>query len=360
MTKSTRRWLGLGVTAAVLALVVCNLRRSPEWRNFDWNLLWQSLLHARRGYLAGAVAVSLSSYALRAWRWRFFMDPFKKASFRVLFAAQLFGFGSIYLIGRLGEFIRPAYIARKEDVPITSMLSILVLERVYDTVFMVVMLALALRYAPIRITGRHSRIILLELHQGSRYIMLAMVAAIGALVLIRVRAEQLVAFFTRHLAFLPAPVRRTLKSGFYSFAEGLDVIRNWKDLGASLATSAAIWLINVSMAWFVFKSLGGPLGDLPWMAGALVLFCAALGLFIQIPGLGGGYQALAIGALHYTLGINREIATGAAFLMWIVTMVPCLALALGMLLYEGLSFKHLGAMAREGREHSQKKAGTTA
>lgn len=358
MTKSTRRWLGVGVTAAVVALVVYNLRRSPEWRSFDWNLLWQSVLHAQRGYLAAAVAATLSSYYLRAWRWRFFMDPFKKASLRVLFAAQVFGFGSIYLVGRLGEFVRPAYIARKEDVPVTSMLSVLALERVYDTVFMVVMLALALRFAPIRLTGRHSRMIVHDLRLGSQYIMLAMALVIAALVAIRVRADQLVAFFTRHLGFLPARVRRTLKSGFYSFAEGLDVIRNWKDLGASLATSAAIWLVNVSMAWFVFKSLGGPLADLPWMAGALVLFCAALGLFVQIPGLGGGYQALAIGALHYTLGVPREIATGAAFLMWIVTMVPCLAVALVLLVYEGLSFKHLGALAREGREH--KKAGTPA
>lgn len=244
MTKSTRRWLGVGVTVAVLALVIYNLRRSPEWRSFDWNLLWQSVLHARRGYLAAAVAATLSSYILRAWRWRYFMDPFKKASLWVLFVAQIFGFGSIYLIGRLGEFVRPAYIARKEEVPLTSMLSILALERVYDTVFMVLLLALALRYSPIRLTGRHSMLILDGLHQGSRYIMLGMLLAIIVLIVIRVRADQIADFGGRHLGFLPARVRRTLKSGFYSFAEGLDVIRSWKDLLAmstSPARGQSVW-----------------------------------------------------------------------------------------------------------------------
>ncbi|HLW78459.1 MAG TPA: lysylphosphatidylglycerol synthase transmembrane domain-containing protein [Terriglobia bacterium] len=352
MTKGTRRWLGLGVTAALLALVVYNLRRSPEWRDFDWHMLWESLLHARRGYLAAAVAATLASYLLRAYRWRYFMDPFKKASVRVLFAAQIFGFGSIYLIGRLGEFVRPAYIARKEDVPVTSMLSVLALERVYDTVFMVLMLALALAYAPIHLTGHHSRLIVHHLHQGSQYIMLAMGLAVILMIVIRMRADQLVGLFSHRLGFLPERVRRTLKSGFYSFAEGLDVIRNWKDLGASLLTSAAVWLVNVSMAWFVFRALGGPLGQLPWTAGALVLFCAALGLFVQIPGLGGGYQALAIGALHYTLGVPREIATGAAFLMWIVTMVPCLAVGVVLLIVEGLSFKKLTTIAIEEKQHA--------
>src|SRR2546422_11327100 len=80
MKKSARRWLGLGATAVVLGLIIYNLTRSPDWRDFDWNRLWLSLVHARREYLLGGVAASLFSYLVRAYRWRFFMYPIKKAS----------------------------------------------------------------------------------------------------------------------------------------------------------------------------------------------------------------------------------------------------------------------------------------
>ncbi len=352
MKKSARRWLGLGLTAAVLVLLVYNLHRSPEWRTFDWNRLWNSLVHARRGYLLAAVAATLSSYLVRAYRWRFFMDPFKKASLWVLFVAQVFGFASIYLIGRPGEFVRPAYIASKEHVPISSMLAIWVLERIYDTVFMVLMLAFALRYAPLRLSGRNAQVLLNQLHRGSHYLMLGMALAIAVLVLIRLRADDLAAMFSHRFGFLPGRVRRWLKSAFYSFAEGLDVIRNWKDLVASLITSAVVWTVNISMVWFVFQSLGGRLGELTWTSTSLVLFCAALGLFVQLPGVGGGYQVGVIVSLRRLFAVARESATGAAILLWIVMLVPCLTLGLLLLIYEGLSFKKLGAISREEQQHA--------
>jgi len=347
MKKRARRWLTLGVTAAVLALVVYNLTRGSEWRDFDWHRLWATLVSARRDYLLAAVAATLSSYVARAYRWRYFMDPFKKASLWTLFVAQVYGFSSIYLIGRPGEFVRPAYIARKESVPITSMVAIWVLERVYDTVFMILIFALALEYAPLQLTGRHGHAVLYALHRGTLLMTLVMLLAIAVLVVIRLRSDEIAALMGNRARFLPARVRRSMKSVFFSFAEGLDVIRNWKDLGASLLTSAVVWVLNVSMVWFGFRSLGGRLGELTWMSAALVLFCAALGLFIQLPGVGGGYQVGVIVALHRIFAVPREPAAGVAILLWIAMLVPCLTLGLLLLAYEGMSFKKLGAMAQE-------------
>jgi glycosyltransferase 2 family protein len=347
MKKRTRRWLSLGVTAAALVLIVYNLTRGSEWRHFDWNRLWATLLSARHDYLLAAVVATLSSYLVRAYRWRFFMDPFKKASLWTLFVAQVYGFSSIYLIGRPGEFVRPAYIARKENVSISSMLAIWVLERVYDTVFMVLIFALALGFAPLHLTGPHGHAVLYALHRASVILTLGMLLAIAVLVVIRLRADNLAALLGNRLRFLPPRIRRSMKRVFYSFAEGLDVIRNWKDLVASLLTSAVVWIVNISMVWFGFQSLGGRLGELTWMSAALVLFCAALGLFIQLPGVGGGYQVGVIVALHRIFAIPREPAAGVAILLWIAMLVPCLALGLLLLAYEGLSFKKLGAMAHE-------------
>src|SRR5258706_1586638 len=118
--------------ALILGLIAINLSRSPEWRHFSGEKFWAALLHASPAYLLAALATTMSSYLLRAYRWGAFLEPIKKTSLWILFVGQVLGFSSIYLIGRPGEFVRPAYIARRVGVPITTMVAIWVLERVYD------------------------------------------------------------------------------------------------------------------------------------------------------------------------------------------------------------------------------------
>jgi len=125
------------------------------------------------------------------------------------------------------------------------------------------------------------------------------------------------------------------------------VIRDWKGLAGSIITTAVLWSLNTTIFWLVFRSLGGELARLPWLASALTLFCAALGLIIQFPGIGGGYQVGAILALTEIFNVPAEPATGASILLWIMMSVPCLGLGLVLLIYEGLSFRKLEAIAKE-------------
>src|SRR5439155_22190917 len=110
------------------------------------------------------------------------------------------------------------------------------------------------------------------------------------------------------------------------FAKGVAGLRKWWSLLSSLVSSAVLWIVNIAMAWFVRYSLGGSFAALTFMSSGLVLFCAALGLFVQLPGVGGGYQVGAIVALRRIFMLPHEGATGAAILMWMVTLIPCLVL----------------------------------
>ena len=53
------------------------------------------------------------------------------------------------------------------------------------------------------------------------------------------------------------------------------------------------------------------MGHLPWLAAGLTLFCAALGLMVQLPGVGGGYQVGIILSLTEIFNIKVEPATGS-------------------------------------------------
>jgi uncharacterized membrane protein YbhN (UPF0104 family) len=125
------------------------------------------------------------------------------------------------------------------------------------------------------------------------------------------------------------------------------VIRDWKGLAGSVVTTLVLWLINTTIVWLVFKSVRHRLGHLPWLAAALTLFCAAMGLIVQLPGVGGGYQVGVILALTEIFNVPVEPATGASILLWIIVSVPCIALGLVLLIHEGLSIRKLEDITEE-------------
>jgi hypothetical protein len=186
MSKRAQRLAGIAATALVLALIVYNFSRRPEWRGFDWRLAANLLSHARAGYLLLlAVLLVYIGIAIRAVRWKFFLRPVKTASVWNLFVAQIYGFGSILLIGRPGEIVRPAYIANREGVSFTSQLAILILERVYDAIAMGIIFALALHFTAVRLTGLGADVLLHRMRQASVVVLLVTAALVLGLVVYR-------------------------------------------------------------------------------------------------------------------------------------------------------------------------------
>jgi uncharacterized protein (TIRG00374 family) len=290
------------------------------------------------------------TYFVRALRWRFFLKPIKKASLWVLFVGQILGFSSIYLIGRPGEFVRPAYIAKKENVSMSAMLAVWLLERIFDTVFLVLLFAAALDFQPVEPETARGTKVLAALHRGGDVMLILAVLLVVGLLLFWLRSGQFTAWMLRLFRFLPATALRRFERFLRSFAEGLSVIRNWKDLLGSLILTAVVWFLNTSIFWLVFQSLPKEVADLSWLASAVTLFCAALGLAVQIPGVGGGYQVGIILALNEFFNVPAEAATGAGILVWIIMSVPCLASGLVLLVHEGLTLRKLEALAEEERE----------
>lgn len=354
MKKKARHWLWLGVSVVVLVLIAYHISRGGEWRHFRWDRLWAALLDANPYYLLAAVLATLSSYVVRAFRWGYFLDPIKKVSLRVLFTGQIVGFAAIYLLGRPGEIVRPGYIANRSGVSYSSMAAVWFLERIFDTVFVALLFSASLFLVPISwegiaTTSSSGFQVASYAHIASLLILIVTAFFIALLVYFRMRADRGPLKTPRFLSFLSAHRQEQFEHFLRSFADGLGVIQNFKDLWASVASTAVLWFINVSFFWLVFRSVGGDVGQLSWMAAAMILFFGVLGLIVQIPGLGGGVQLAMIKTMTGLMGIGAENATGASILLWIALMVPCVVLALILLVHEGLSFKKLETIAEEER-----------
>ena len=354
MKKTHRRWWLLGIGTVIIGLIFYNLRRSPEWANFNWSRLWALTTGARPGLLLLTLVCVFGTYLVRAVRWRLFLSPIKKASLWTLFVGQILGFSSIYLIGRPGEFVRPAYIAKREDVSMSAMIAVWLLERIFDTICLVVLFASALAFQTVVPETARGSSILAALHRGGDVLLILSLLLVVAVLLFWLRSRQLTFWMLRAFRFLPPKALRKLGRFVRSFAEGLSVIRSWKDLLGSVGLTAVVWALNTSVFYLVFQSLRGEVAELPWLASAITLFCAALGLIVQIPGIGGGYQVGVILALNEFFNVSAEAATSAAILVWLVMSVPCLLSGLVLLVHEGLSLRKLEALTEEERETVEK------
>ena len=65
----------------------------------------------------------------------------------------------------------------------------------------------------------------------------------------------------------------------------------------------------------------------------------------------GGYPR-SVAASDPSVVPRRDSLTRLRRLLWVVVLVPCLALGLVMLVFEGLTFKKLGTIAEEERERA--------
>ncbi len=84
----------------------------------------------------------------------------------------------------------------------------------------------------------------------------------------------------------------------------------------------------------------------------LVLVFTMVGSAVQLPGVGGGAQALAIVAFTHLFGVAQETAVAAAMILWLITFAGCLVAGLPILLKEGWSLGDLKKIGEVGAEEA--------
>jgi glycosyltransferase 2 family protein len=351
MDRKRRRWLGWGLGALVLAPIAYHLSHSSHWTHFQWARVASLLVHLNLWLLLPAVALSGFTYVVRAYRWRCFANPLKRCSFLGLFEGQVLGFSFVYLIGRAGEIVRPAYIARKERLPLSSQLAVWVLERIYDAVAIVVLCALALYLEPVPSLRAGAVSYVHRAHMAAWAILALCAAAIILVVVFRIYSERVIQTIETHLTFLPRRLHFGLINALRAFSSGLKVIHSFRELFRTIISTAVLWIVIMTVIWLDFRCLGGEVGRLSWWSAAVIQFLAAMGLVVQLPGVGGGFQMAVLLALRGLFRVSAEAATGAAILTYLTVMVPCILMGLVVAVYEGLSFGKLQAMA-EGKPSS--------
>jgi hypothetical protein len=341
-----KSWVWGTVCLAAAGVLLWFAWRQLNARGFDWGFLAATLRHLRWSWLLLSLAPIFATYYGRALRWAVFLKPLKAhPSVGKLFSATLIGFAAITVFGRPGEFVRPYLIAKKENVPVSSQMAAWILERMFD----LLMALLCFAFALTRVTSVHLQSgskLLWVLATGGRVVGIASGAVLIVILSMRHFAEPLRRGLLSILRFLPERRFRKIEGLITAFVSGVESTRSDGALLLLLLYSALEWLLIVLCYWCLARSFAG-LINFTFVDVLVLVGFISFGAAVQIPGIGGGIQVVAVLVLTELFGVRLEVATSFAILIWIFTFVVVVPAGAGLAFKEGLDWHSLRQIGRE-------------
>ena len=126
-------------------LIIAGLVRFA--RTVDWHATWQTIRNADRTLLLAAAGLNLLSLTLKAFRWWIFLRPVGANSIWLALKATFAGAGlNNVLVANGGEAARVVFVARAAHVKSAKVLATLALERLFELIGYIVLLALSVSF----------------------------------------------------------------------------------------------------------------------------------------------------------------------------------------------------------------------
>lgn len=301
----------------------------------DLRHLGEALATARYIYLLPAAALVVIGLACRAVRWRVLLSsglPLKRA-FSILNVAYLVN-GVLPL--RIGEVAR-AYLATRADppVPFLKSASTIIVERLLDLLAVLVILLLAISFAPLPDTIRAAALAFAPLA----------IVGFGLLVGLATRRElalRIVGWLTARIRPLQRlPIDRLAGQ----FLDGLLPLARPSTFAKTVLWTAISWGFSLASGWVLMFAFYDT-ASLP----ATLLFTAAASFAVAVPAVPGNvgpYEAsivLALGALGY--GEPAATAVGFALIVHFVNLGVNAVLGVIGFVQEGITLEQLSAGVR--------------
>ena len=319
-------------------------------RGVEWGQVSAEVAGVNLWLIACAVAAVCATYFVRALRWRTLLAPLAPAGLNSLVAATTVGFGAVFLIGRAGEVVRPAFLplAERRVKPAASFVTIGV-ERIYDISAVVLLFAFNLIWfrAPGGDPAAYAQV-----RRAGLVMLAAAVAGIVSLVLFRGRAPRLIAWLDVKLARAPRLVRRA--GGVFThlleqLAGALVVLTDARALAVTAGQTVLLWgLIGVAN-FCVMRAFNLDFGP---AEAIFVMGWALVGSLVPTPGGAAGAFHVATARGLALLGVAAAKATAVSIILHLVVFGPAVFLGLYFFLRSDVKLSNLrrGAAARDAQD----------
>ncbi|MBX7245656.1 MAG: flippase-like domain-containing protein [Candidatus Sumerlaeaceae bacterium] len=289
--------IGIIISAVVIYFTLKPINMADLWfamKSFNW--FWS---------IPFLIVTWISFYA-RAIRWRYLMKPIGEFKSSRLFSPMMAGFAINSLLPmRIGEFARAYVLARKEAVTFTATFATIVVERIFDSLMLLVLLVvvftqikidpgLKLEYGPFQLTGE-------QLNQSSQKLAyLAILMLVGAGFLIWSKTRELMRGIVEKVPFAPQGIRMKISQLIHNFSDGLHSLRDFKSVAMVILTSLFVWItVGLCMQICAYAFPGMKMNLLQGIA-ITVITCVA----IIIPAAPGYWGLMELGMLFGLIVMN--------------------------------------------------------
>jgi uncharacterized membrane protein YbhN (UPF0104 family) len=310
--KSRKAILWLAVVFILALIVFANRGRI----HFDWGMFWQQLRHIAWIHIVSGIALIYSTYVLRAYRWSIFLGPTKKVSPFAILGPQFIGFTAVSLFGRLADLIRPALIAKRIQLPISTQIAVYTIERMFDLGAAAIIFSSALLFAPPGLPHRE-----IFIHTGVVSLALTAFIAIFAVV-IRAAGEAVASAAHATLRPLSPSLADSVADKIRGFRDGLNAISSARDFLVATLISLIMW----GFIGFAYVQTLHAFVDTPELATisfsrTMLLMGASLGAsLLQFPVIGWFTQiAFTAASMHEFYEAPIEAATACGALLLVVS-----------------------------------------
>ena len=316
------RVLRIVLVLAVIALLIAFAR------TVNWHDAWTSIRNADRRWIAIAALVNLLSIVVKGVRWWIFLRRIGVRSLWLATRATLAGAGlNNVLVANGGEAARVVFVSRASGVPAGAVFATLALERMFDIIGYVVLLAIATLTLPL--PGALSR---------WRWPAAAAVIVILALLwwlVVRGRARRAGAL---ERAAAPAAavaiggswgvrLRARLRGAGSQFLDGVAMVAGVRRFSAAFLLSVLAWALQLATYAWTARAAGVML---PLAGNVATLLAVNLGFLLRAtPGNVGFFQlAYALAAVPF--GADRDAAIAASLLLQTLQIIPVTLLGVAM------------------------------
>ena len=333
MRRHIRTLVVLALAAGLLALFLHNV---DLWRVLG------DIARANPAWLALSLLTMIVNLAIRSYRWQYLLEPLGSASFGNAFRATAVGFAASSLLpARAGEVIRPYFLSRHEGMSATGAFATVIIERLLDTVTVLILFA-----SFVFVFGRDLPLSDSRVFEALKWAgILGGATALTALIVLFLLAgnpARLAQALTGLERYAPSSFVALLARIAEKFATGLGIIRRPGRLVVALLWSFPLWLLIDLGIWAVAKAFGF---NVPYTGSFLIVPLLVLGVAVPTPGaIGGFHEAFRLGATRF-YGVPDDQAVAAALVLHAFSIGPSLLLGLFFAAQVGLNLAGMRQLA---------------
>jgi uncharacterized protein (TIRG00374 family) len=325
-----------GALPAAAAVLVSLGLLAWALRDVSVDAVLQHIASAKAGPLIAAVIIATLTFPLRLLRWRLLLRDERGQPYRwaPLWHAIAVGFMANNVLPlRAGELVRSYTAARLAPARFTTVFSSIAVERIFDALTVVGLLALALLTSDLSSSVRVGGTSLANLARAAG--LLGLLALLAAVVVVAapLAAEGVIRRLLNHTRFADRIV--DLIEGV---RHGLAVLRSPARLAGVILWSLVLWLVNALALYVGFSAFDIPVG---YMGALLLQGLLVLGISVpSTPGFFGPFEAVIVAVLAL-YGVPGGLAFSYAIAFHITTFIPITLLGLWSLTRSPEGFRAL-------------------